>query len=33
MSTTLFTGGQKFGAGLRDARLTDAAMLETLQVY
>ena len=33
MSTTLFTGGQKFGAGLRDARLTDAARLETLQVY
>lgn len=33
MSTTLFTGGQTFGSGLRDARLTDAAMLEMLQVY
>lgn len=33
MSTTPFTGGQKFGAGLRDARLTDTALLEKLQVY
>jgi len=33
MSTTPFAGGQKFGAGLRDARLTDTALLEKLQVY
>lgn len=33
MSAALYTGGQAFGAGLRDARLADAALLETLQNY
>ncbi len=33
MSAALYTGGQAFGAGLRDARLADAALLETLQTY
>lgn len=33
MSAALYTGGQAFGAGLRYARLTDAALLETLQTY
>ena len=33
MSTAPYTGGQAFGAGLRDALLADAALLETLQNY
>jgi hypothetical protein len=33
MSAAPYTGGQAFGAGLRDARLADAALLETLQTY
>lgn len=33
MSAAPYTGGQSFGAGLRDARLADAALLETLQTY
>ena len=33
MSAAPYTGGQAFGAGLRDARLADAALLETLQNY
>ncbi len=33
MSAALYTGGQAFGAGLRDAHLADAALLETLQTY
>jgi hypothetical protein len=33
MSTAPYTGGQAFGAGLRDARLTDTALFETLKTY
>ena len=33
MSAAPYTGGQAFGAGLRDARMADAALLETLQTY
>lgn len=33
MSAAPYTGGEAFGAGLRDARLADAALLETLQTY
>jgi hypothetical protein len=33
MSAVPYTGGQAFGAGLRDARLADTALLETLQSY
>ncbi len=33
MSASLYTGGQPFGTGLRDARLADAGLLETLQTY
>jgi hypothetical protein len=33
MSAAPYTGGQAFGAGLRDARLADTALLETLQTY
>ena len=33
MSTVPYTGGQTFGSGLRDARLSDAALLESLQRY
>jgi hypothetical protein len=33
MSAVLYTGGQAFGGGIRDARLTDVKLLETLQTY
>ncbi|MEY4654114.1 MAG: hypothetical protein RI884_2695 [Pseudomonadota bacterium] len=33
MSQTIYTGGQPFGAGLREARLADASLLEILQAY
>ena len=33
MSTVPYTGGQTFGSGLRDAHLSDAALLESLQRY
>lgn len=33
MSATPYSGGQPFGAGLRDACLADASLLETLQTY
>ena len=33
MSTVPYTGGQIFGSGFRDARLSDAALLEALQRY
>ena len=33
MSATLYTGGQPFGGGLREARLTDPTLLDTLQTY
>ena len=33
MSTVPYTGGQTFGSGLRNARLSDAALLESLQRY
>ncbi len=33
MSQVAYTGGERFGAGLRGARLADAALLETLQAY
>lgn len=31
--STVYTGGQPFGSGLRNARLTDPVLLETLQTY
>lgn len=33
MSAAPYTGGQTFAGGLRDARLADTALLETLQIY
>lgn len=33
MSAALYTGGQAFGGGIRDAHLTDLKLLETLQSY
>ena len=33
MSAALYTGGQPFGGGLREARLTDPTLLDTLQTY
>jgi len=33
MTTLFYTGGQPFGGGIREARLTDPSLLEKLQTY
>ncbi len=33
MTAVLYTGGQPFGGGIREARLTDLKLLDTVQVY
>jgi hypothetical protein len=33
MTAVLYTGGQPFGGGIREARLTDRKLLDNLQVY